>query len=65
MASTTLVLLHLLQIEGDADSVDQNRALFNQILIGDFGVGELAERDEEADELEGLGSRFGFGSQFI
>ena len=36
-------LLHLLQVEGDANAVHQNGALIDQILIGDFSLNELAQ----------------------
>src|SRR5271169_2913300 len=58
-SSYALYSLYPLQIQGDPHAIHQNRALINQILVGNIRFNEPAEGFQRADEFERLRRRLG------
>ena len=58
-------LFHQLQIEGDAHAIDQDDALIDQLLVGDFRVHELPKKFQRADKLQRLRRGVRFGRQLV
>lgn len=58
-------LLHELQIQRDPDTVDEDDALVEELLVGDFRVDELLESVTRADEFDGFGGFFCGGRELV
>ena len=60
-----LPLLNELQVQGDAHTVDEDYALIEELLVGDFGVDELLEGGTRANEFDRFGGALGAGGEFV
>lgn len=58
-------LFNKFEVEGDAHSVDQDNALIEQLLVGDFRIDELSQSFTRANEFDGLGGFSCRGREFV
>jgi hypothetical protein len=58
-------LLHQLEVQGDADAVNEDDALIQKLLVRNLGVHELFEGGSRANEFNRLGSALRAGRELI